>query len=331
MPATGYDVASEIVERPYHEPFVISRSAVDRERALVVRLKDGAGHRGQGEALGITYEGETPETMQAQLATVSGALRDGVTRDALLDLLPPGGARNAIDAALWDIEARRSGVSSFARAGTATDPVTSSRTIGIQTGDGYAAKARAYARSDSIKIKVDARDPLAAIAAVHANAPQSRLIVDPNQAWTVDQLKALAPELARLGVDLIEQPIAVGAEAALDGYDCPVPLAADELIHDARDLAKARGRFDFVNIKLDKAGGLTAALILADAAAAQGFGLMVGCMGGSSLSMAPAMIVAQRCRFIDLDAPLFLVDDLAGGFRYEDGHVAEPYLPGIWS
>ena len=157
-----------------------------------------------------------------------------------------------------------------------------------------------------------------------------RLIVDPNQAWSVDLLKIVAPEMARLGVDLLEQPIPVGHEAGLDGWASPVPLAADELIHDAADLHKAKRRFQVINIKLDKSGGLTAALALADAAERAGFGLMIGCMGGTSLAMAPGMIVAQRCQFIDLDGPLFLIEDRPEGFRYADGRVAEPYRPALW-
>ena len=175
-----------------------------------------------------------------------------------------------------------------------------------------------------LKIKVDDTQPVAAIEAVRRGAPHPLLIVDANQAWTVEALKSHAQRLAQLGVVLLEQPIRVGAEGGLDGYRCPILIAADELINDVTDLDKAKGRFDVINIKLDKTGGLTEALRLADAARAAGFDLMVGCMAGSSLSMAPAMVLAQQCRFVDLDGPLLQSEDFPGGLTYLDGEVSPP-------
>lgn len=324
------DIAVVPVSHPYHEPFVISRGTIIEEKTIEVTLTGADGHVGRGEASGISYERETPETMMMQIAAVEDRIRTGIDQNALLSLLPIGGARNAIDAALWDIEAKRSGIDPFTRANVSAAPVATGLTIGIRSLDGYAERARAAARSDCIKIKVGGDDPVAAVEAVRANAPDVRLIVDPNQAWSVADLKRYAPEMARLGVNLLEQPIAVGEEAGLDGYRCPVMLAADELIHDASDLRRAQGRFDVINIKLDKSGGLTAGIALADAALAMGFDLMIGCMGGTSLAMAPAMVIAQRCRFIDLDGPLMLDSDCPHGFAYVDGRVANPHQPLLW-
>jgi L-alanine-DL-glutamate epimerase-like enolase superfamily enzyme len=310
---------------PMREPFAISREVITETSSILVTLTDADGRRGRGEACGVTYAGETPGTMAAQIEAHRAAIEAGPTREALLDLLPHGGARFAVDSALWDLEAKRTGRSAFAQAGVAAPhAVTTAYTIGIRSLAAYQAAAEAHAGYSLLKIKVDDADPLEAVAAVRRGAPQAALIVDPNQAWSVARLKALAPALAGLGVVLLEQPIKVGDEAGLDGYRCPIKLCADELINDADDLAKAVGRFDVVNIKLDKAGGLTAALRLAEQARAAGFELMVGCMAGSSLSMAPAMVLAQQCAFVDLDGPLLQSEDWPDGLLYADGVIQPP-------
>ncbi|MGA0602637.1 enolase C-terminal domain-like protein [Caulobacter sp. KR2-114] len=312
------------------EPFAISRETKTETESLVVTLTDAAGRRGRGEGYGVTYAGETLAGMAAQIEAAWPAIAAGADREALLEQLPPGGARCALDAALWDLEAKQTGRSVFDLAGVAAPgPVDSAYTIGIRPPEAYEAAARRRAGFKVLKIKVDAADPLAAIAAARRGAPDPAFIVDPNQAWSVETLKALAPRLAGLGVVLLEQPIPVGHEADLDGYACPVRLCADELINHAADLPRARGRFDVVNIKLDKAGGLTGALRLAKAARAEGFGLMVGCMGGSSLAMAPALVLAQQCDFVDLDGPLLLAHDWPDGLTYRDGRVA-PADPAFW-
>lgn len=317
---------------PLKEPFTISRGTDYEVATLQVRLTDRSGHVGRAETIGVPYAGETPASIAAELEAVRGAIEQGLTREALLELLPHGGARMGIDCALWDLEAKRDGVSPFARAGVAAAPLDIDQTIGIKSLAGYEETARALARHKVIKIKVGSTevDDLEAIAAVRRGAPDARFIVDPNQAWTTDQVRDWAPRLADLGVALLEQPIPVGAEAGLEGYAGPVPIAADELIEDEHDLEKAVGRFQFINIKLDKAGGLTAALRLADAAERLGFGLMVGCMNGSSLSMAPGMVLAQRCAFVDLDGPPAQTEDWEHGFDYRDGHVAVTHKPALW-
>ena len=317
----------QIVARswPMHEPFAISRGVQTDQPTLMVTLTDTEGRRGRGEGCGVDYAGESLETMTAQLEAARARIEAGLTREALLDVLPHGGARHAVDAALWDLEAKQTGVSAFERAGVAHPrTVTTAYTIGIRTLEDYEATARRYARYKLLKIKVNAADPVACIEAVRRGASDPALIVDANQAWSIEDLKRHAERLAPMGVALLEQPIPVGAEAGLDGYRCPILMAADELINDVEDLQKARGRFDVINIKLDKTGGLTEALKLAKAARDMGFELMVGCMAGSSLSMAPGTVLAQQCRFVDLDGPLLQSEDWPDGLTYVDGEVSPP-------
>ena len=315
---------------PMREPFAIARGVQTHTQTLMVVLTDAEGRRGRGEACGVLYAGETPDTMATQLEAVRADIERGVTREALLDLLPAGGARCAVDAALWDLEARRRGLSAFEIAGVGTPrTLETAFTIGIRSTADYEIAARAHADFATLKIKVDGSDPVSAVRSARSGAPQSAFIVDPNQSWSVETLKTMAPILADLGVVLLEQPIPVGAEAGLDGYHCPIPLCADELVNDAADLMKAKGRFQVVNIKLDKAGGLTAALDLAARARAAGFDLMAGCMAGSSLSMAPALVLAQQCAFVDLDGPLLQAEDWEHGLTYASGRI-EGAAPGFW-
>ena len=327
---TRWTVTTWAHDWPMREPFAIARGVQLDQPTLQLRIDDGAGHGGRGEACGVDYAGETPASMAAQIAAIADAISGGISRHDLLGLLPDGGARFALDSALWDLAAKRDGLNPFAVAGVTANPVVADMTIGIRPIADYAIAARRHADFAVLKIKVDASDPIAALESVRRGAPDPRLIVDPNQSWSVAMVKALGPQLKALGVVLLEQPIAVGDEAGLDGHVPEVPLCADELIDGVADLARAQGRFQLVNIKLDKCGGLTAGLALADAAAAMGFGLMVGCMAGSSLSMAPAMVLAQRCAFADLDGPLLQADDCADGFVYENGVVARSHIPALW-
>lgn len=315
---------------PLHEPFVIARATQFDIPTLQLQLTDEHGHTGFGEACGVPYKDETPESMAAQIEGVAEAIAAGLTRQILLDLLPSGGARFALDSALWDMEAKRDKVDPFTASGLAANPIEVDVTIGIRAPADYEAAARNLSEYPVLKVKVDASDPLTCLANVRKGAPKSRLIVDPNQSWSVEMVKALGPQLKSLGVVLLEQPIKLGDEPGLDGYVPPVPLCADELIDTAADLDKARGRFQLVNIKLDKCGGLTAGLALADVAQAQGFGLMIGCMLGSSLSMAPGMVLAQRCAFVDLDGPLLQSEDHPEGFSYVNGMVAQTHKPALW-
>lgn len=324
------DITVETVDWRLAEPFTVSRGTQTVQPTLRVTLRDAAGYMGRGEACPVYYRGETVVAMAAGVGQARPALAAGLDRMGLLGAMPAGAARQAVDAALWDLEAKRGGTTAFALAGVAARPVLSARTIGIRPLAAYREAAARLASWPLLKVKVGAENPLAALKAVRAGAPAARLIVDPNQSWSVAQLRDLAPRLADLGTVLIEQPIAVGDEAGLDGWVSPVPLCADELIDQAADLPKARARFQAINIKLDKSGGLTAGLALARQARAEGFGLMVGCMGGSSLSMAPAMVLAQLCDFVDLDGPLLQADDIRPGFAYANGCVAHPLIPELW-
>jgi len=241
-----------------------------------------------------------------------------------------GAARNALDVALWDLEAKRSGSSVWALAGIAEPhPVVTAYTLSVDTPERMAAAAREEAHRPLLKLKLTGAGDLERVRAVRAGAPQATLIVDANEAWTLDHLRDYAPALAALGVALIEQPLPAGQDAALAGLPRPVPLCADESCHTSADLAALAGRYDYVNIKLDKTGGLTEGLRLLHAARAQGFKIMVGCMIGSSLAMAPAMLLAQDAEFVDLDAPLLLARDRQPGLRYE-GSTVYPPKPNLW-
>ncbi len=314
---------------PMNEPFVIARGAQTTADMIVVEIAYGNAV-GRGEAAGVPYAGETPETMLQQLQQVRESIEDGADRAGLLDLLPAGGARNAIDAALWDLETKLTGIPAWRRAGVERgEAITTAVTIGIRTLPEYQKAAQKLANNAWIKIKVDKTDPLGAVRAVRLAAPKAKLVVDANQAWTVDDLKNLTPALLELGVDLLEQPVKVGLDDGLRGYTSPIPICADESINTIDDLPNLVGRYDFINIKLDKTGGLTTALDLARAARKLGFRLMSGCMCGGSLAMAPAMVLAQLCEINDLDGPMLQSEDWPGGIVYENGVMSPPW-PGFW-
>ena len=311
------------------EPFTISRGTMTTIDGILVTLSEG-GHRGRGEAYGIIYEDDTPDTMLAEIEAVRAVIERGIGREELLALLPFGGARCAIDCALWDLEAKRTGIPAWQTAGLPPlRPIITAFTIGMRPPAEVERTARAHAGFDLLKIKVDASNPIATIAAARDGAPNARFIVDPNQSWTFDQMVALTPQLQALGVALLEQPLPIDGDDAQAGYASPIPICADELIHDRHDLAKARGKYSHVNIKLDKTGGLTEALALAQAARAEGFGLMVGCMAGSSLAMAPAALIGQLCDFVDLDGPLLQLEDWDSPMACRDG-VLDPPSAALW-
>jgi L-alanine-DL-glutamate epimerase-like enolase superfamily enzyme len=309
---------------PLREPFVISRGSQTTCEVIVVQLAAG-GFVGRGEAVGVDYHGETIDSMRAQIEGVRQVIERGIDRRELLEILPAGGARNALDAALWDLQAKRTGTSVWELAGIARPRTLSTcETIGIRSIAEYEARARTLARYEWIKIKVSDDEPLEAVAAVRRGAPASHLVVDANQAWSVETLQKLAPALAQLRVDLLEQPVRVTDDAPLAQLDLPVPVCADEPANTVEDLPRLVDRYDFVNIKLDKSGGLTAALDFAHAARAAGMRLMVGCMVGGSLAMAPAMVVAQLCEIADLDGPLLQAEDWPDAIDYRDGVMSLP-------
>jgi L-alanine-DL-glutamate epimerase-like enolase superfamily enzyme len=308
-------------------PFRISNH-VWEEFACVVCEIEQDGVVGRGEALGVYYLGETPESMAAQLQNISAALTEGADRDHLLELLPPGGARFAADSALWDLESQLSDSNAWQVAGVEADPVETVFTIGLEdTPAEMAAKATAASDMSLFKVKLGNDRPVERIAAIRDARSDSRLIVDVNQGWSISELQIYGPALHELGVLMIEQPLPRGADAELENYDSTVPLCSDESCLHLGELDEAVGRYQMINIKLDKCGGLTHGLQLARAARDRGLGLMVGCMGGTSLAMAPSHIIAQLCEFVDVDGPLLITKDRDGGLIYERGIVSLPSLP----
>lgn len=306
------------------EPFAMARGVRSEARVVIVEIhQDGC--TGRGEAGGVAYRGETPETMQAQIENIRGAIERGCTREGLMRLLPAGGARHAVDAALWDLAAKLSGVPVWQRAEVPTwNPVKSAVTIGIRGMQAYEEAARSYAAFPWIKMKVGLGAPMDAVAAVRRGAPNARIILDANQSWTVDELLHYEPQLRRFNIDLLEQPVAAGRDQNLLRYSGEIPLCADEALSTAADLSRLLGRYQFINIKLDKVGGLTSALALATQARAAGFRLMVGCMLGGSVSVAPGMVLAQQCEVCDLDGPWLQSEDWPQGIVYQQGSMLPP-------
>ena len=245
-------------------------------------------------------------------------------RRGLQELLPPGAARNAVDTALWDLQAQRSGISVWQTLGVAADPVHTVFTIGLEECiEDMVAKAKA-ARLPLLKIKLNADRPVDRIAAIRAVRPDARLIVDANQSWNMDMLERIVRPLAELGVEMIEQPLPRGGDDALNGYQSPLPLCADESCQHLGELDALADGYRFLNIKLDKTGGLTHAWALAEAAKQRGLELMVGCMGGPSLCVAPAHLLAQICRYVDIDGPLLLRTDQLDGLVFDGAQVSLP-------
>lgn len=280
---------------------------------------------GRGEALGVYYQGETPASMSAQLEEISDHLAAGADRQQLLALLPPGGARLAADSALWDLEAQLQDCSAWETAGVDGAPVETVFTIGLEpTPEAMAAKAAAATDLSLFKIKLDNDRPVERIAAIQEARPDARLVVDVNQGWNIDELRRYAPRMHDLGVQMIEQPLPRDADAELEGFESAAPLCADESCMHLGELDAAEMRYQMINIKLDKTGGLTHALVLARAAREKNLGVMVGCMGGTSLSMAPSHILAQLCDFVDIDGPLLIKQDRPGGLVYDHGKVSLP-------
>ena len=305
-------------------PFRISNNVWDEFPCLVYEIEQD-GVIGRGEALGVSYFGETLESMADQLRGISDAMSNGADRSALLKLLPPGGARCAADSALWDLEAQLSGISAWQTAGVEPGPIETVFTIGLEdTPEQMAAKAAAAADLSLFKVKLGNDRPVERIAAIREARPDSRLVVDANQAWTFAELQEFGPALHELGVLMIEQPLARGEDNELAGYESEAPLCADESCQHIGELDAVATRYQMINIKLDKCGGLTHGLELAQAAREKGLGVMIGCMGGTSLSMAPSHVIAQLCDFVDIDGPLLIKKDRDGGLVYDHGIVTLP-------
>jgi L-alanine-DL-glutamate epimerase-like enolase superfamily enzyme len=314
---------------PLKETFVISRMVQESGEVAVVEIEED-GHKGRGECdCSDSFDPSRPAVIE-QIETQRQAIEQGLDRQGLLSALPAGPARNALDCALWDLEAKRAGRPAWELAGLAhLKAVTTVFTIGLGTAEKMAAAATANRDRPILKLKLGRPGDVERVAAVRAAAPEARLSVDANMAWTPEELERYFAPMAALGVDLIEQPLPRGGDEALADMARPVPVAADESCLDRSSLDELAGRYDLVNIKLDKTGGLTEALLLADAAEAAGFGIMVGCNIGTSLAMAPAMLIAQRARFVDLDGPLLLAKDREPGLRFTGSEIAPPE-PALW-
>ncbi|GAB4519228.1 MAG: dipeptide epimerase [Roseibium sp.] len=316
------DIAAESFE--IAGGFKISRETRTHAKVIVVTLTDGA-LRGHGECVPYPRYGESLESVSAQIEAISPALKDGLTRQELLTAMPAGAARNAVDCALWDLEAKRLGQSAAELAGAAPlKPVTTAFTISVDTPEAMAEKTRAAAHRPLLKIKLAGPGDDARIRAVRAAAPDSTLIVDANEAWDESCFQANMAACEAAGVALIEQPLPASADGMLAGLKRSVILCADESLHPGSGIDGLREKYDAVNIKLDKAGGLTAALDLVKAARAADLKIMVGCMLGTSLAMAPAVVIAQGADYVDLDGPLLLAEDRTPGLRFEGSTLYPP-------
>ena len=305
--------------------FTISRGSRTEAQVLTVTV-DRDGVRGWGECVPYARYGETLDSVEAQIAALPG----GIDRVALQAAMAPGAARNAVDCALWDWEAKRTGRRAWDLAGLRSPgPEITAYTLSLDTPQNMKAAAARNAHRPLLKIKLGTPDDMPRLEAVRAGAPDARIIVDANEGWSAEVYAELAPVLVRMGVEMVEQPLPAGQDDMLAEIERPLPVCADESCHDRASLPALAGKYDVVNIKLDKTGGLTEALALREAALRNGFKVMVGCMVGSSLAMAPAVLVAQGAAFTDLDGPLLLARDRADPLSY-DGRGVHPPLPELW-
>ncbi len=314
---------------PLRGEFRISRGARTRAEVVVAELHEG-GLVGRGECVPYARYGESVAGEHEKLLALSSEIARGLDRDTLQTRLGPGAARNALDCAFWDLEAKRARCRVWELVGQPEPvPVVTAYTLSLDSPDNMRAQALQHAQRPLLKLKLGGRDDLARVAAVRDGAPSAKLIVDANEAWDIDSFFELAPAMAALGVSMIEQPLPAGQDQALAGLERPLPICADESCHDRQSLDELEGRYDMVNIKLDKTGGLSEALLLRDAARARGFSVMVGCMLATSLAMAPALLVAQGAEIVDLDGPLLLAEDRNPGLVFDAAGIAPP-PPALW-
>ncbi|MEM9097384.1 MAG: N-acetyl-D-Glu racemase DgcA [Pseudomonadota bacterium] len=317
---------AERVVFPLAEAFTISRGS--RTEAVVVECRLTAdGYTGRGECVPYARYGETVESVMAQ---IDGLALDRLDRESLPEMLAPGAARNAVDCALWDLEAKRAGKRVWELAGLlAPGPEITAYTLSLAAPEVMQTAAAKHAHRPLLKIKLGGAGDIERLRAVRAGAPEARIVIDANEGWDAATYAEIAPVLLDLGVEMVEQPLPAGDDGALEGMARPLPVCADEACHDCASLPKLAGKYDMVNIKLDKTGGLTEALALRDAALAAGFKVMVGCMIGSSLGMAPAQLVAQGAAVTDLDGPLLLAQDRRHGLVFDAAGVHPP-VPELW-
>ncbi|MDP2261429.1 MAG: dipeptide epimerase [Caulobacter sp.] len=314
---------------PLKAPFRISRGVKTSADTVMVELRRGAAV-GRGESVPYPRYGESVDAVVAHLENVGGAFESGVPDEALTAMLPAGAARNALDCALWDLRARETGRTVAEMTGLARpERLACAVTVSLDEPEAMAAAARAIADAPVVKVKLDSDLIEQRLLAVGQAAPNSRLIIDPNEGWSIDILRDARPLLARLNIALIEQPLPADDDHALAGFDPPAPVCADESVHTADQLAGLKDRYQAINIKLDKTGGLTGAIALLAEARRLGFTVMTGCMVGSSLAIAPALHVAGASDFADLDGPWWLAGDWPCGVKVEDGWMTPP-ARGFW-
>jgi L-alanine-DL-glutamate epimerase-like enolase superfamily enzyme len=314
---------------PIAGTFRISRGAKTEAEVVVCTVSSG-GAVGRGECVPYKRYGETVEGVVAALEAVAGRLSDGIGPEAAQALLPPGAARNALDCALWDLRAKALGQPAWRLAGLpAPRALVTAYTLSLDTPEKMGEAARAAASKPLLKLKLGGEGDVERVEAVRAAAPTTRLVVDANEAWTPAQVAPFTAAMARLGVELIEQPLPASDDGALAGIASAVPLCADESCHDRASLPGLVGRYTHINLKLDKTGGLTEAIQLARTARSLGLGIMVGCMVGTSLAMAPAALLGGAADFVDLDGPLLLARDRVPGIAY-DGSLMQPPPPALW-
>jgi len=323
------DFSIHIADWELTQPFRISGNEWITSSCLVVQLVED-GCIGRGEAQGVFYLDETAESIFEQAHAVAGEIRKGISRKELQDLLPAGGARNAIDCAMWDMECKRTSKTIWQLTGIDPKPVTTVFTIGLEDSpEAMAAKAAAATEAPILKIKLSGHMPYEKLAAIRAARPDAELVVDANQGWSFELMKEMLPKCVDLNLAMIEQPLARGGDEMLEGFESPIMLAADESCLHTGELETAAQRYSMINIKLDKTGGLTEGLRLAKAAKEKGSKLMVGNMMGTSLSMAPSFVVAQLCDFVDIDGPLLLKYDQPLGLKYNNG-IVKGFDPRLW-
>ena len=320
------------------EPFAISRGIDDNFDVVVVQLEQN-GFKAWGEATPTEHYNESISQTESLIEDFRSQLENGMTRAELQQEMPKGAARNAVDCALWDLEAKLAGkrvwelpeISLHLGKETLSEPenVTTVYSLGVDTPEIMGEIALKNANRPILKIKLTGEGDLERLVAIRKNAPETRLVVDANEAWTPEHFNRYVPELMQLGVEMIEQPFPADYDSVLKTLDHPIPICADESCHDTADLDRLVGLYEFVNIKLDKTGGLTEALHLQAAAEDKGFLTMIGCMSATSLGIAPAFLIAQRAKIIDLDAPLYLYDDRAFPMKY-DGSIVHPPSPELW-
>jgi len=311
---------------PLKEPFIIARGSRIETHVITVDISSpghAEGHAGRGESVPSPRYGETTDSVHAQLKVARPEICAGINRQDLLDMMPAGAARNAIDCALWDLEAKQKGTTvNELLAFPYPDNIQTVQTISIGSEEEMGQAAKKLNRFPMLKVKLNDENIVARIAAIQANAPHAKLLIDANESWCLDLLKDVAPTLANLGVVMIEQPLPAGNDEDLRGYQSPLPLGADESCHTSNDVARLSGLYDVINIKLDKTGGLTEAVRLAAKAREEKLGIMVGCMVGTSLSMAPAMVLATQAAYVDLDAPALLSKDRQYGLTIHNGTMS---------